>query len=496
MATLPSAEAISTREIRAHVDRILNSEALRRAPNLCHLLEYVVTKWAEGNSHHIKESVLAIEVFGRRADFDGRIDNIVRVQAHRLRKVLETYYAEEGRAEALRLCIPRGSYVPHVVFADQVEAPSLSQVSVLTPVHGPVSPVMVAVLASSMADSPAAVATDSISGQAPEMTEHEAPPKEVKHPLRKSRWSFLRTYLSYAIVFAAGALLAGLVMLRSTTLPGLSDHLRPLGSDMQVSPSPALAEIWKGIFEPDVKTIIAFTSPSFLRVGRSQAYLLYHGPLSAPEGTEMMAAERDPHVDKQFLPKGEKLYFNNGWTGTGEVLAVNRLSTLAAQFRQAPNVIPSRVLSMNEARASNVIFIGAPIMNGMIAKIGTESAPVYITEDSRILLRQPVPGEPAVYQNIADPATGQMKTCYALFSVLPGVDDSRKIVSSAGIGSWATWGAIEFLTKPNGAAQLADSLKAANGGQLPRYYQAVIRSEIIDGSVANQALMSIRVVKP
>jgi hypothetical protein len=201
-------------------------------------------------------------------------------------------------------------------------------------------------------------------------------------------------------------------------------------------------------------------------------------------------------VDKQFLLKGEKLYFANGWTGTGEVLAVNRLAALAAQFRQSPNVIPSRTLTLNDARASNVIFIGAPIMNGMIAKIGTESAPMYITEDGQILLRQPVPGERSIYENIADPATGQIKTCYALFSVLPGVDDSRKIVSSAGLGSWATWAAIEFLTKSNGASQLAHSLQAANGGKLPRYYQAVIRSDIIDGSVANQALMSTRVVQP
>ena len=84
----------------------MNSEALRKAPNLCHLLDYVVTKWAEGDTHHIKESVIAIEVFGRRADFDGRIDNIVRVQAHRLRKLLETYYAEEGRHEPFRLAFP------------------------------------------------------------------------------------------------------------------------------------------------------------------------------------------------------------------------------------------------------------------------------------------------------------------------------------------------------------------------------------------------------
>jgi hypothetical protein len=478
MATLPSTEAISAREIRAHLDRILNSETLRKAPNLCHLLDYVVTKWAEGDAHHIKESVIAIEVFGRRADFDGRIDNIVRVQAHRLRKLLETYYAEEGRHEPLRLCIPRGSYVPQIALA---ESPSGVEMEVLTPLHS----------APPSADVRAAMVEELPPSFAPELTRREVPPPVEQHlPSSASRASFKRL-AGYAAVFLGGALVAALV-LHVAAGPDPSNRVRP---DLQAAPAPALAEIWKGIFEPDVKTTIAFTSPSFLHVGRSQAYLLYHGPLSAPEGAAMVAAEHDPYVDKQFLQKGEKLYFNNGWTGTGEVLAVNRLTALAAQFRQSPNVVPSRALTLGDARTGNVIFIGAPIMNGMIAKIGTESAPIFI-EDGRIQLRQPVSGERSIYENIADPATGQMKTCYALFSVLPGVDDTRKIVTSAGLGSWATWGAIEFLSRSSGAQQLTRVLKAANQGKLPRFYQTVIRIDIIDGSVTNQALMATRVVQP
>jgi hypothetical protein len=481
MATLPSTEAIGAVEIRAHLDRILNSETLRKAPNLCHLLDYVVTKWAEGNAHHIKESVIAIEVFARRSDFDGRIDNIVRVQAHRLRKLLETYYAEEGRREPLRLCIPRGSYVPQIALA---ESPTEVEIGVLTPLRS----------TPQVADERASTVEDLPRRFAPELTPPQAPPSGKQYLPAANGQSPFRRLASYAAVFLAGVIIAGLA-LRLAPTRGLANHSQPLASDLQNAPEPALTEIWKGIFEPDVKTTIAFTSPSFLHIGRSQAYLLYHGPLSAPEGAAMVAAEHDPYVDKQFLPKGEKLYFNNGWTGTGEVLSVNRLTALAAQFRQAPSVIPSRALTLGDARTGNVIFIGAPIMNGMIAKIGTESAPIYTT-DGKILLRLPSLGEPAVYENIADPATGQMKTCYALFSVLPGVDDSRKIVSSAGLGSWATWGAIEFLTRSNGASQLARVLKDANQGKLPRFYQTVIRIDIIDGSVANQALLSTRVVRP
>ena len=44
--------------------------------------------------------------------YDPGQDNIVRVQASRLRLRLETYFNEEGAAEELRIVIPKGGYVP------------------------------------------------------------------------------------------------------------------------------------------------------------------------------------------------------------------------------------------------------------------------------------------------------------------------------------------------------------------------------------------------
>src|SRR5450432_3913836 len=108
--------------VRPSLERVLNSDAFRKAPNLRHLLEYLVTKSNEGLTDQLKESVLAIEVFGRRTDFDGRIDNIVRVQAHRLRKLLETYYAEEGKDDKLRVTVPRGGYVPQFLVVEEQES--------------------------------------------------------------------------------------------------------------------------------------------------------------------------------------------------------------------------------------------------------------------------------------------------------------------------------------------------------------------------------------
>jgi hypothetical protein len=94
--TYSSSSALDIGEIHAELERVLNSERFRKAPSLSQLLQYLVSTNLDGHAAHIKETTIGIEVFGRPGNFDGRTDNIVRVQAHRLRKLLEGYYAGKG----------------------------------------------------------------------------------------------------------------------------------------------------------------------------------------------------------------------------------------------------------------------------------------------------------------------------------------------------------------------------------------------------------------
>jgi hypothetical protein len=65
-----------------------------------------------GEGDQIKEYSIALDVFGRRDNFDQDIDSIVRVQANRLRKRLAAYYSGEGAEHPLHITIPVGQYVP------------------------------------------------------------------------------------------------------------------------------------------------------------------------------------------------------------------------------------------------------------------------------------------------------------------------------------------------------------------------------------------------
>jgi TolB-like protein len=60
----------------------------------------------------VKEYTVGVEAFGRPADYDPKIDPIVRVQARRLRAKLDEYYATEGATDTVRITLPKGGYVP------------------------------------------------------------------------------------------------------------------------------------------------------------------------------------------------------------------------------------------------------------------------------------------------------------------------------------------------------------------------------------------------
>lgn len=88
--------------------RLRSAEALGRSDVLIRLFDYLETVSVAGTRP--KEFEVAAAVFGRDAGFDGAQDASVRVAAHRLRKKLEEYYAGPGKADEVRLTVPRGEY--------------------------------------------------------------------------------------------------------------------------------------------------------------------------------------------------------------------------------------------------------------------------------------------------------------------------------------------------------------------------------------------------
>jgi len=108
---MPTEEA-EGQAARRQLVRILASPGFARNERLSRFLRFVVERHLEGRDTELKESVLAIEVFGRPPDYDPKQDPIVRTEASRLRARLSEYYLGGGKDDPVVIEVPRGAYVP------------------------------------------------------------------------------------------------------------------------------------------------------------------------------------------------------------------------------------------------------------------------------------------------------------------------------------------------------------------------------------------------
>jgi TolB-like protein len=121
-------ETCSSEAVRSQLEKILASEGFARNDRICSFLQFVVEQELSGGGDQLKESVIGVEVFGRRPDYDVRQDSIVRTEAGKLRARLAKYYAGEGAVGQVVIELPKGGYRPVFrnaeVMKEETAAPS------------------------------------------------------------------------------------------------------------------------------------------------------------------------------------------------------------------------------------------------------------------------------------------------------------------------------------------------------------------------------------
>lgn len=98
--------------VRQELQRILVSRAFEGKRQASHFLEYVVMETLAGRGDKITQYGIAVEALGKPADYCPTENPAVRVEAGRVRKLLDDYYMEEGRQCVLRIVLPVGRYTP------------------------------------------------------------------------------------------------------------------------------------------------------------------------------------------------------------------------------------------------------------------------------------------------------------------------------------------------------------------------------------------------
>jgi TolB-like protein/Flp pilus assembly protein TadD len=97
---------------RRQLERVLASPGFLRNERMSRFLRFLAEQYLEGNDNRLKESVIAVDVFGRKPGHDPAQDSIVRTEAGRLRARLAEYYVGEGSHDPVVIELPKGGYTP------------------------------------------------------------------------------------------------------------------------------------------------------------------------------------------------------------------------------------------------------------------------------------------------------------------------------------------------------------------------------------------------
>src|SRR5579864_3592405 len=96
-------------QVRSQLDKVLGSPIFARSERISRFLRFAVEHALGESASPIKEYLVGVEVFDRTADYDPRVDPIVRVEARRLRAKLKTYYGSEGASDHILIELPKGA---------------------------------------------------------------------------------------------------------------------------------------------------------------------------------------------------------------------------------------------------------------------------------------------------------------------------------------------------------------------------------------------------
>jgi len=469
-------------QCQQQVQRILKSATFRNALTLQQLFQFLAARVFEGGAEGLKEYTIGVEAFGRPQDFDPRTDTIVRVQIHRLRQKLTEYYDADGSRDPILVEIPKGHYLP------SFEAVTGSGKGVNR-------------------DS-----TRDLDSRVPTTTPHvefniERAGSDAAQEQRSPSWPLLgRTAIVVAaviVVFAMGFFVRD-KQLRSgsTGVSTIAGSQLTLGN----SADPVKA-FWASFLGNDSAPVIAYPDAVFLLDDSNDLFRFRRG------ASDDRGAIVDSHLAQQFasnpslVAKAGQLYYENGYTGTGELQSIGMLSSMFGQMGVKATVKPSRDVTPEDLRQHNVILLGSPFQNVAVAQLITMGDFNFKNPDSRheqwraqIMNLHPRENEAATYGTERDPNTQALRTDYSLITIQSGVIPGRNIAVLGGLDTTGTEGATLFATSRPGIEELSKAL-AAPGTSVAKsempFFQALIRVRLEKGyDVLGATLVAVHKLPP
>jgi len=188
---------------------------------------------------------------------------------------------------------------------------------------------------------------------------------------------------------------------------------------------------------------------------------------------------------------------NDTYSGTGTVMAVSELTNIFSLFGRPPRLKRAELLTWDEARDANVVFVGAPEANSRLRELAPLQHFAFKSSHEEpdfgrggVENLHPGPGEQPIYYGSGKPFAFD----YMVIALLPNLRPERKVIVVAGTNTYGCQGAAEFLLRPDLLQDLYARLQVPIGGRLPDF-EALLQVSISGGVPIRPHLVAVRLHK-
>ncbi len=364
------------------VERVAASNRFQKSPQLRKFLLFICKTSLAGKSDEIRERVIGHYVCGRAPNYDAGADNIVRVEARRLRMQLEHYFSLEGQDEPLVINLPKGTYVP--TFQKHRPQPNGQETTAVT------------------------------------ASQHSAPEKQAGRRLPLGVTTMVGIL---ALGFALGSVTIGIRghPARATANVPFRKNISPPQS------------IWPVLFDPQLPTVIVIPDASLAMVEQLEHQRL---PLS----------DYANHTYSKVLrPHGISEVFDAKFTGEAALRVITRITRSQGFPVDLLSVHFARNMSIRDFQSGNCIFLGDEnsdpwtglfrSQRNFVPEVNSKSWISYYRN------LHPEPGEQMTY--VSNPIGG---TEYADVVYLPNLNHNGNVLILEGNEMAGTEAAFHFVS--------------------------------------------------
>lgn len=288
---------------------------------------------------------------------------------------------------------------------------------------------------------------------------------EVKNALRRASSSPSKALSSAAV------LLLGLLLIWAGFLyrDNLSLQRQVEAAPWQVMDT-ELAAFWEHYFAPGARNFVVFGSPVFVASERDNYFLRWGGL------NESNASSMDPRfntMQRRFGPLSGPRY---DYALMGDAIALHRVTAFFGRSGGNLTAVASHLATWESIKSGNIIFLGAPRMIPLLARLPVEQDFEWDAEHN-VVNRNPQPGEADRYVTSShyDEAT------FAVIASHPGLRAGCRVLLLTAHSAPGTLAAVEYVTQPETVRALIQRLGSGEGAA-QRHFQMLLRVIVDTGN--------------